>query len=86
MMSKKSPCLLHQFQKNVVSLWRAFALHVYIHCWKEKTLEVYWVSETSKIQNPEDRQLVFVQARTSVAVGVRLLEVPRYHGDGGRAI
>ena len=50
MMSKKSPCLLHQFQKNVVSLWRAFALHVYIHCWKEKTLEVYWVSETSKIQ------------------------------------
>ena len=77
---------MHLFQKNVVSLWCAFAQHWHIHYWKEKTLEVYWVSETSKIQNPEDRQLVFVQARTSVAVGVRLLEVPRYHGDGGRAI
>ena len=78
----RAVCII--FQKKVVSLWRAFALHWYKHCWKEKTLEVYWVSETSKIQNPEDRQLVFVQARTSVAVGVRLLEVPRYHGDGSR--
>ena len=36
------------FQKNVVFLWRAFALHWHIHCWKQETLEVYWVSEPHK--------------------------------------
>ena len=43
---------MHIFQKNVVSLWRAFASHWYKHCWKEKTLEVYWVSKTAKIRSP----------------------------------
>ena len=62
MMSKKSPCFMHLFQKNVVSLWRAFALHWHKHSWKEKTLVVYWVSETSKIHPPEDRQPVFVHS------------------------
>ena len=45
------------FQKKVVSLWRAFAQQRHQHCWKRKTLEVYWVSETAKIQSPQaDRQ------------------------------
>ena len=52
---------MHRFQKNVVSLCRASILRLaQRHCWKEKTLEVYWVSETSKIQSPEDRQPVSV--------------------------
>ena len=76
---------MHLFQKNVVSLWRALALHWHIHCWKEKTLEVYWVSKTAKNQAPKTDNQCSCMARTTVAVGARLLEVPRYHGDRGRA-
>ena len=39
------------FQKIVVSLQRAFAKQRHQHCWKQKTLEVYWVSETSQIHS-----------------------------------
>jgi hypothetical protein len=46
--------------KNVVILWCAFTQHLHSHCWKEKTLEVYWVSETAKTQNPDNRQPVSV--------------------------
>ena len=40
--------------KNVVPLGRASVLwFVHRHCWKEKTLEVYWVSESAKTQSPK---------------------------------
>lgn len=52
------------FQKNVVSLQRAFAELEHQHCWKQKTLEVYWVSETAKSQSPENRQPVSVYIGT----------------------
>ncbi len=55
---------MHLFQKNIVSLWRAFALHWHIDYWIEKTLEVYWVSETAKIQAPQYRQPVSVYIGT----------------------
>jgi hypothetical protein len=45
---------MHRFQKNVVPLGRASVLRLaQRHCWKEKTLEVYWVSETSKNSSPK---------------------------------
>jgi hypothetical protein len=52
------------FQKKVVSLWRAFAQQRHQHCWKRKTLEVYWVSETAKIQSPTSRPPVSVMIGT----------------------
>ena len=47
--------------KNVVPLGRASVLW-FAHrlCWKEKTLEVYWVSESAKTQKPQERQPVSV--------------------------
>jgi len=46
---------MHCFQKIVVLLWRVPALRIgQRHCWKEKTLVVYWVSETAKSQSPEE--------------------------------
>ena len=53
-----------RFPKNVVSLQRASACQEHQHCWKQKTLEVYWVSETAKSQSPEDRQPVSVYIGT----------------------
>jgi len=42
--------------KNVVPLGRASVLwFAHRYCWKEKTLEVYWVSETAKTQKPQDQ-------------------------------
>jgi hypothetical protein len=38
-----------------------------------------------KFKTPKTDNWCSCIARTSVAVGVRLMEVPRYHGDGGRA-
>ena len=52
------------FQKNVVTLQRAFALHLHRHYWKEETLEVYWVSKTAKTRSPEDRQPMSVYTGT----------------------
>ena len=52
------------FQKIVVSLQRAFAKQRHQHCWKQKTLEVYWVSETAKNQSPTSRQPVSVYIGT----------------------
>lgn len=72
---------MHLFQKNVVSLWRDFALHWHKHCWKIKTLVVYWVSETAKIQAPKTDDQCSCIARTTVSVGARRLAVPRYHTD-----
>lgn len=70
------------FQKKCISLQCAFAWQLHIHCWKEKTLVVYWLSETAKTHSPEDRQPVSVlKARTTVAVEARRLAVPRYYGD-----
>lgn len=43
---------MHRFPKIVVSLWRAFVRQRHRHCWKQETLEVYWVSETAKIKAP----------------------------------
>ena len=51
--------------KNVVPLGRAAVLwFAHRHCWKEKTLEVYWVSESAKTQKPQDRQPVSVHTGT----------------------
>ena len=59
-MIEKSPCPMITFQKFVVPLWRAFAEQRHQHCWKQKTLEVYWVSETAKNQSPTTRPPVSV--------------------------
>lgn len=51
--------------KNVVPLGRASVLwFAHQHCWKEKTLEVYWVSESAKTQKLQDRQPVSVYIGT----------------------
>ena len=56
---------MHRFQKIVVPLWCVPALRIaQRHCWKEKTLVVYWVSETANTQSPEDRQPVSVHTGT----------------------
>lgn len=55
---------MHRFPKIVVSLWRAFVRQRHRHCWKQETLEVYWVSETAKNQSPKSRQPVSVHTGT----------------------
>lgn len=77
---------MSSFQKKTISLRCAFALQLHTHCWKEKTLEVYWVSETAKTSSPQNRQPVSVHIGTDYCCcRGRRLAVPRYHGDGGRA-
>ena len=72
------------FQKKVVSLWRAFAQQRHQHCWKRKTLEVYWVSETAKIHCSQKQTASVRVHRHGLLslLGARRLAVPRYHGDG----
>ena len=56
---------MYQSNKKVVTLGRASVLRLaQRHCWKEKTLEVYWVSESAKTQSPENRQPVSVYIGT----------------------
>jgi len=59
-MIEKKSVFYDYFQKIVVPLWRAFAEQRHQHCWKQKTLEVYWVSETAKNQSPTTRPPVSV--------------------------
>ncbi len=43
---------MYQFVRNVVYLCEHLRRHLHRHYWKQETLEVYWVSETAKIQSP----------------------------------
>lgn len=71
------------FQINVVSLQRNSALQGHQHCWRKKTLEVYWVSETAKIHCSQKQTASVRVHRHGLLslLGARRLAVPRYHGD-----